>query len=254
LARVFAAAALSSAVFGSGCVAEPGDVAAREDAAIYGEDDRREWFAFPDEAIRERARGAAVALVPFSSIQGSGDAVTLVGPSLSETVGLCPGPSNQDDARYAATVLAHVIGDSDGSRMYWKLIDPGLADEAEMSHYGFDRTGSYMFYASCDPSKATRVESIMHEVMDNAAAELETEEVERAVSKIAMDMMLRSERPAGRMMALGGQWLYMGEYMPLEEELRRVRAVGVPELRELLERYPLSPRTVVRLTPSPTGA
>ena len=30
-------------------------------------------------------------MVPFSSIQRSGDAVTLVGPSLSETVGLCPG-------------------------------------------------------------------------------------------------------------------------------------------------------------------
>ncbi|MBI1372994.1 MAG: insulinase family protein [Phycisphaera sp.] len=180
----------------------------------------------------------------------AGDAtITRDNVKMHYMVGLCPGPSTQDDSRYAAAVLAHVLGDSEGSRLYWKLIDPGLADEAELSHYGFDKTGTFMFYASCDAAKGEQVESIMHEVLDNAADELEAGEVERAVSKIAMDMMLRSEKPAGRMMALGGQWLYMGEYQPLETELQRVRAITVDDLRALLAAYPLKPRSVVRLTP-----
>jgi len=164
-------------------------------------------------------------------------------------VGLCPGPSSQDEHRYAAAVLAHVLGDAEGSRLYWKLIDPGLADEAEFSHYGFDQTGSFLYYASCDPKKGEQVESLLHDVLDHAGEDLEAEEVERAASKIAMDLMLRSERPAGRMMSLGGQWLYLGEYVPLQQELERVRSVGVKDLHALLDAYPLSPRNQVRLRP-----
>ena len=62
--------------------------------------------------------------------------------------GLCPGPSAQDDARYAAMVLSDVLGDHEGSRLYWALVEPGLADEADLAFYPHDRTGSFMIYAS----------------------------------------------------------------------------------------------------------
>ena len=35
------------------------------------------------------------------------------------TMGMTPGPSAQDERRFAARVLADVIGDSEGSRFYW---------------------------------------------------------------------------------------------------------------------------------------
>lgn len=163
--------------------------------------------------------------------------------------GLTPAPSAQDEQRYAAAVLAHVLGDAEGSRLYWRLIDPGLADEAELSHHGFDHAGTFVFFASCDPARADEVETIVHEVLDGAADELTEEEVERAASKMAMEMTLGSERPPGRMMALGGQWLYLGRRVSLEEELERVRSVTPDDLRRLLAAYSLQPRTAVRLTP-----
>src|SRR5690606_10938648 len=46
---------------------------------------------------------------------------------------MCPGPSAQDERRYAARVLGDVLGDDEGSRIYWALVDPGLADEADFS-------------------------------------------------------------------------------------------------------------------------
>ena len=75
--------------------------------------------------------------------------------------GLCPGPSAQDDARYAAMVLSDVLGDHEGSRLFWALVEPGLADEADFSFFPHDHTGSFLVYASCDPDRAAQVEGIL---------------------------------------------------------------------------------------------
>ncbi|MBI1367916.1 MAG: insulinase family protein [Planctomycetes bacterium] len=164
-------------------------------------------------------------------------------------LGVSEAPSAQDEMRYAAAVLANVLGDNDGSRLYWDLIDPGLADEAEVAHHPFDRTGVFMYYISCPPGQAARVEGILEKALDEAAAKLKSDEIERAVSKIAMDLMLQNERPAGRMMGLGGQWIYLQRYESLEAELERIKAVDVDAVRALIEKYPFRPRTLVRLTP-----
>ncbi len=173
---------------------------------------------------------------------------------------LCPAPSAQDEQRYAAKVLADVLGDSEGSRLYWALIDPGHADEADFSFMPQDRSGAYLAYASCDPERAAQVEATLHGVLDDMVKSRDTlqdsggggvsgGEVERAVNKLATQATLAGERPAGRMQALGMQWLYHGRYLPLEEELARLQAVTVEDVRALLERYPFTPSTVLRLGP-----
>ena len=162
---------------------------------------------------------------------------------------LTPGPSRQDESRYAASVLANVLGDDDGSRLYWKLIDPGLADEAELSYQPCDQFGCFLSYASCDPKRSAEVEAALGEVMATAADNLDDAEVERSRSKIAMDLMLHNEQPAGRMMALGSSWLYTGEYRPMEEELHRIEQVNADGLRRFIKDWPFAPRTTIRLTP-----
>ncbi len=162
---------------------------------------------------------------------------------------LTPGPSRQDESRYAASVLANVLGDDDGSRLYWKVIDPGLADEAEMSYQPHDQFGCFLSYASCDPARADDVEAALIEVMREAADDVTEAEVERSRSKIAMDLMLHEEQPAGRMMALGATWLYTGEYRPLADELAKIEAVTADDLRTFVKDWPFEPRTTIRLTP-----
>ncbi len=180
---------------------------------------------------------------------GGEQTITKASANMHYYIGVSPGPSAQDDRRYAAAVLSQVLGDAEGSRLYWKLIDPGLADDAELEHQPYDGVGVYMFYASCAPEKAAEVERVFGEVLADAANDLTQEEVDRAVSKIAMDLTLQNERPAGRMMALGGQWIYLQKYLPLEEELRRIQAVDVAELKKLLAEFPFEPRTIVRMSP-----
>ena len=164
-------------------------------------------------------------------------------------LGIAPGPSAQEEDRYAAAVLGQVLGDTDNSRLYWELIEPGLAEELDFSHHPHDQTGTYMWYASCRPENAHEVERRLLRVLDAASEGFHEREVQRAVSKIAMDLTLQNERPAGRMMALGGQWLYLGEYLPLAEILRRVQAVTPDALKALAQKYPFQPRTLVRMSP-----
>ncbi|MGB0768119.1 MAG: M16 family metallopeptidase [Phycisphaeraceae bacterium] len=164
---------------------------------------------------------------------------------------LCPGPAAQDESRYPAKVLADVLGDSDGSRLYWALVDPGLADEADFSFWPHDQTGAFMAYASCDPDRAEAVEAKLFETLDGLvdAFDVTSGEVERAINKLVTRATLQGERPAGRMQALGGKWLYHGRYVSLDEELDRLLAVKVDDLSQVLARYSLKPRTTVTLGP-----
>ena len=162
---------------------------------------------------------------------------------------ICPGPAAQDPLRYPARVLSDAIGDDEGSRLYWALIDPGLADEADFSYQPADHAGSFIAYASCDPERAGEVESRLAAAIDGFAATLEDDEILRVKNKLATSATLQGENPRGRMHLLGSQWTYLGCYSPLEEELRRLMNVSVADVRQLLDAYRFTPRTLVRLGP-----
>ena len=167
---------------------------------------------------------------------------------------LCEGPSAQDELRYPAKVLSDVLGDSDGSRLYWALVDKGLADEADFSMLPHDGCGQFMAYASCDPKRAEQVEQTLLETLDaivGSGFDITDDEVTRAKNKLATRATLQGERPAGRMQALGSHWLYQGKYLPLNEELDKLMAVTMDDVRAVVERFTLRPRTVAVLGPKP---
>ncbi|MCC7191331.1 MAG: insulinase family protein [Phycisphaeraceae bacterium] len=162
---------------------------------------------------------------------------------------ICPGPSAQDLRRYAAKVLSDVVGDSEGSRLYWALVDPGLADEADFYFGPQDCCGIYLASATCDPERVEQVEKILLETIDNYVNSIDSAEIERAKNKLATQATLEGENPAGRMRGLGSQWTYLGEYLPLAEELQRIKAVSEADIKALIADWPFKPRTVVRLGP-----
>ncbi|MEM0913230.1 MAG: pitrilysin family protein [Planctomycetota bacterium] len=165
---------------------------------------------------------------------------------------LTPAPSQQDELRYAAKVFADVVGDQEGSRLYWSLVEPGIAEEADLSFWPHDQTGAYMAGALCDKAQAEQVEAKLIDTMTAAlSAEPPTDdEIERAKNKLATRLTLRGERPQGRMQAIGLQWLYRGAYTTLTEELDALRAVTRDAIADLSAAYPLEPRAVIRLTPT----
>src|SRR5262249_35025689 len=67
---------------------------------------------------------------------------------------LSPGPTATDADRYAAKILSIVLGDDSGSRLYWELVDPGLAEHCSFHHHDYLNAGMFLTYMSCDPEYA----------------------------------------------------------------------------------------------------
>jgi predicted Zn-dependent peptidase len=166
------------------------------------------------------------------------------------TLMLAPAPAMQDEDRYAAGVLAQILGDCEGSRLYWSLVETGLAEEAQADYSGRDGVGEYLVYLGTAPEQAAEAEAIARRAIDGLGEDLNEDELLRARSKIATAATLHGELPAGRMRRLGRLWTYTRRYRSLEEELARIEAVTLDELRDVLGRHPFTPRVVARLRPS----
>ncbi|MDZ4830418.1 MAG: pitrilysin family protein [Phycisphaerae bacterium] len=161
-----------------------------------------------------------------------------------------PAPDINHRDRYVAAMLAQVLGDSDGSRLYWSLVETGLAEDASAQYDGRDGTGELLVTAVCDQKDAAEVEMICRRELANAIDGVTDDDLLRARSKIATGVTLGGERPAGRMNRLGTILTYRGEYCPLEEELNRIERVSIADLTRYVSEWPLKPRLVTRLVPA----
>jgi len=158
-----------------------------------------------------------------------------------------PAPSSQSAQRFAAHVYAELIGDVDGSRLYWALIDSGLAEEAALSFNPLDQTGQLMGYCAADPRKGKQVEQILKDTLANAAENLSEDELTRTKMKLATLKALESERPSGRMHRLGDRWLATGQ--PPEDEAAAIAAVTIEDIQQIAAYYHQGPVATVRLGP-----
>lgn len=159
-------------------------------------------------------------------------------------------PPAQDERRYAAGVLANVVGDDTGSRLYWALVDTALADGAGMDYDQMDGTGLYYTYVSCDPGQADKVLGVVRHCYEEVGREGVTDkELEASKNKIASMVTLQGELPMGRLVPLGLGWTYREAYCSLAEEMEAIRAVSSEDIRALLEEYPLDKVTTVGLGP-----
>ena len=159
-------------------------------------------------------------------------------------------PSAQDERHYAASILANIVGDDTGSRLYWSLVDAALADNADMEYDSMDGTGVYYTYISCDPKQADSVLEVTRETLAKVGKEGITEkELTASKNKIASTMTLNGELPMGRLVPLGFNWIYENKYITLAEELEKLHKVDRKDIMDLLDGYPLEKATVLGLGP-----
>jgi predicted Zn-dependent peptidase len=163
---------------------------------------------------------------------------------------ISPGPPVNSMKRYAADILATVLGDDSGSRLYWALVDPGLAESADCSFHEYHDTGAFYFSFACEPEQAQKnlaiVQGILRQVQQDGITE---EELRQAKSKVLSRVVRAGERPMGRMQAIGMQHVYWNAYHTVDEELRWFGEVTRKKVREVLKAYPLDQLTTLALGP-----
>lgn len=189
------------------------------------------------------------AMRPLTSHQPAAQEFTIHSSKVNRHYGLmiAPAPGLNDDRRYAAGMLAMILGEPEGSRLYWALVETGLAEEVAAAYDGRDGIGEYMVYYVCSPEDAHTVEATVKAQIAELVASLTEDDLQRVRSKVATSATLQGERPAGRMRRLGQIWTYAREYRSLESELAKINAVTLDDLRQVFAEFPFTPLLVGRL-------
>jgi len=168
-----------------------------------------------------------------------------------EHIGLMSsGPAYQDAGRYAAQLAAAVVGDATGSRLFYALIEPALADEAWMAYEPLDQVGAMLTFLSTDPDRAEQALQVVRDVLAKFAEAGPTPaELQAAKNKIASSATLKGEVPMGRLTAVGFDWTYHRQYLPLDEHIEALLAVTGEQVLDVVRRHDLTSPTVLGLGP-----
>ncbi len=164
-------------------------------------------------------------------------------------IGIAQAPATNDDQRYAAALLAQILGGVDNSKLHWALIETGIAEEAQAGYDGLDGTGDYYVYASGDPEKLDEIWDVILKEIRSLKDTITEKDLSGLRSKMATAATIGSERPGDRMQRLGRLWTMTGEYLPLEDELAKIEAVTIDDLLAVNDAYPFDRCTLGRLLP-----
>jgi len=165
---------------------------------------------------------------------------------------LSPALSMQDPRRFAGSLLGMILGDDSGSRYYWGLTEPALAEIAAMQCESMDGTGVFYSYICCDPDKAPAVLDVVRNIFEelDKTGVFETE-LETAKNKMLSALTIKCEQPMGRLVSLGFNWIYNNQYRSVQEDVDAVKAVSINDIAELIRQLKPSKFTKLSLGPKP---
>jgi predicted Zn-dependent peptidase len=163
---------------------------------------------------------------------------------------LAPAPPGGSPQRYAAEVVALILGDEQTGRLYWNLVDPGAAESAEISYNDYLGSGTWTVYLCCPPEltaeNLSRIQDLCNEFNEHGPTD---EELTRAKNKLSSRIVLGNERPMGRLTSLGSNWLVGQQYQAVAEELACIVQLTMADVRQVLADFPIQPNTCVGLGP-----
>jgi predicted Zn-dependent peptidase len=142
------------------------------------------------------------------------------------------------------------LGDDSGSRMYWSLTDPGLAESASLGHYEYQGLGMFYTWLACEPEETeanlARLEALYREMEASGVTDLE---LQQAKNKVKARVVLSSERPRSRLFNVGGNWLQRREYRTVADDIDALDRVSTADIRRVLKEYPLTEYSTVTVGP-----
>lgn len=161
-----------------------------------------------------------------------------------------PAVSYQDKRCYTAMLLAKIIGDDSGSRFFWELVDTAIAETAAMQCEAMDGIGAYYSYIQTSSENGEKVMEIVERIFKSLQKDKISDlELQTAKNKVLSSITIKNEVPMGRLVELGVNWVYLGKYRPIEDEIKRIKDITIPDLYALLEEFPLTPYTEFSLCP-----
>jgi predicted Zn-dependent peptidase len=147
--------------------------------------------------------------------------------------------SATDKERFALGLVSLILGDSSGSKLYWELVDAGLADSAGADCDEKEGVGTFSAYATTAPEQFSRVREILRAAVESVGT-FSDDDLERARTKVMTRLVQSNELPMGQLMALGIEWNQRRHVETLQETIQHFRALTRKDIEAALERFPLS--------------
>ncbi len=152
----------------------------------------------------------------------------------------------KDPDYYAAVLGGSILGDSDGSRLYWNIYQRGLAESASAGLWSMEGTGIMLLEANSTPDNAPRVLKMLRSELDSLLTDgVHEDELRRAKDKWISSLVLSSESTFSRMRALANDWVTEGRLVTVEEETERIEKVTAQDIMRALNRFPMRDKQVL---------
>jgi len=166
---------------------------------------------------------------------------------------MSPAVPAQDQRRFAASLLATIIGDDVGSRFFWELVDKALAEEATMQFGAMDGTGIFCSYISCSSENVSKVLDTIKSIFESLSKSgITKNEMKTAKNKILSALVIKNELPMGRLIDLGFNWIYLQQYRTIEDDINAIKAVTADDVQSLIKQF--NPGDFTQLSMGPVQA
>ncbi|MCY7289039.1 MAG: insulinase family protein [Cryobacterium sp.] len=188
-----------------------------------------------------RRSGAPVAL-------SQGAPVTIVRRPLEQANILMgfPGLLATDDRRVTMSVLNSIFGGGMSSRLFQEVREKrGLAYSVYSFAPSYSDAGLFGMYAGCTAAKTGQVAELMldelHRLAENGVT---ADEMKRAGGQLSGASALALEDSDTRMSRLGRSEITLGEFIDLDEALRRLALVTVDDVQNLAAELAAGPLSI----------
>jgi predicted Zn-dependent peptidase len=167
-----------------------------------------------------------------------------------------PGLAAADPRRATLTVLNSILGGGMSSRLFQEIREKrGLAYSVYSFSPSYSDAGLFGIYAGCSPAKTAQVAELMlSEFRGIATGGVTDEEMRRASGQLSGASALALEDSDTRMSRLGRSELTLGEFLDLDESLRRIAMVTPTDVRELAEELVSRPVSIAAVGTVPDNA
>ncbi len=157
-----------------------------------------------------------------------------------------PSVDVKDPDYYAANLGGSILGDSDGSRLFWNIHQKGLAESASAGIWSMEGTGIMMMEANSTPEEAPRVLTLLRAELGSLLEDgIHEDELRRAKDKWISSLVLSSESTFARMRSIASDWVTEGRLVTIDEEVGRIEKVTSEDVMRALQRFPMREKQVL---------
>jgi predicted Zn-dependent peptidase len=150
-----------------------------------------------------------------------------------------------DDRRVTLSVLNSILGGGMSSRLFQEIREKrGLTYSVYSFSPSYSDTGLFGLYAGCAPAKVAQVTELMLAEFHKMGEGVTDEELSRALGQLSGGSALALEDSDTRMSRLGRSEITTGEFIDLDETLRRLATVTTEGIRELAEELAARPLSI----------